>query len=110
MFKTKIYVDDTLNKFKIKLRIREFSQMYNIDYTNIFVSTIKFDTLRLFRVILMLKNLKYYQMNVNNAFIESFLKKVIYMRKKSSLDVKLFSDGGFLIHRNLYDLKQSVRN
>ena len=47
-------------------------------------------------------------MNVNNAFIESFLKKMIYM--KLSSDVKLFSNQNLFIRRNLYDLKQIVRN
>ena len=46
-------------------------------------------------------------MNVNNVFIELFLKKMIYM--KSSLNVKLFSNQVFFIRRNLYDLKQVVK-
>ena len=103
IFKIKMHIDDTLNKFKARFVIKEFSQMYNIDYTNIFASIVKFDILRLFLIIVTLKNLKYHQMNVNNVFIESFLKKMIYM--KSSSNVKLFSNQTFFIRRNLYDLK-----
>ena len=55
-----MYIDDILNKLKIKLIIRKFFQMYNINYTNIFVLTIKFDILYLFLVIITLKNLKYH--------------------------------------------------
>ena len=47
-------------------------------------------------------------MNVNNISIESFLKKIIYI--KSLSNVKLFSDQTFLIRRSFYDLKQTVKN
>ena len=70
-----MHIDNTLNKLKTRLVIKEFSQMYNIDYTNTFASIVKFDILRLFLIIVTLKDLKYHQMNVNNAFIESFFKK-----------------------------------
>ena len=55
-----MHVDNTLNKFKVRLMIREFSQMYDINYTNIFALTGKFNILRLFLVIVALKNLEYY--------------------------------------------------
>ena len=83
-----MHIDDTLNKFKAKFIIREFSQMYDIDYTNIFVSIVKFNILRLLLIIVILKDLKYHQINVNNVFIELFLKKMIYI--KSSLNIKLY--------------------
>ena len=58
IFKIKMHVNDTLNKLKIKLVAKNFSQIYKIDYTNIFVSIVKFDTFRLFFVIVALKNLE----------------------------------------------------
>ena len=103
IFKIKMHINDTLNKFKMKFVIKRFSQTYDINYTNIFVSIVKFDILRLFLIIITLKNSKYHQVNVNNAFIESFLKKMIYM--KSSSNVKLSSNQALFIRRNLYDLK-----
>ena len=90
-----MHIDDTLNKLKARLVVRGFSQMYDIDYTDTFASIVKFDILRLFLIIVALKDLKYHQMNVNNAFTELFLKKMIYM--KSSPDVKLFSDQALFI-------------
>ena len=108
VFKVKMHVNDTLNKLKIRLVARDFSQMYEIDYTDIFASTVKFDTLRLFLVVVILKNLECHQMNVNNAFTESFLKKIIYMKFSSNVD--LFSEQALLIRRSLYELKQTTRN
>ena len=40
----------------------------------------KFDTLRLFFIIVTFENLKCYQMNVNNVFTKSFFKKKIYIK------------------------------
>ena len=108
IFKIKMYINDTLNKFKTRLVIKKIFQMYDIDYTNTFVSIVKFDILRLFLIIITLKDLKFYQMNVNNVFIKLFLKKVIYM--KSLSNVKLSSDQALFIRRNFYDLKQVVKN
>ena len=82
--------------------------MFEINYIDIFVSTMKFDTLRLFLVIVALKNLKCYQVNVNNVFIEFFLKKMIYI--KFSFEINLFSKQMLLIRRNLYELKQTIKN
>ena len=103
MFKVKIHIDDILKKFKARLVARDFSQMYEIDYTNTFVSIVKFDTLRLFLVIVTFEDLKCHQVDVNNAFTKSFLKKIIYM--KSSLDVDLRLEQALLIRRSLYELK-----
>ena len=103
-----MHVNDTLDKLKIKLVARDFSQIYEIDYTNIFASIVKFDTLRLFLIVVTLEDLECHQMNVNNAFTESFLKKIIYM--KSSSDVDLFSEQALLIRRNLYELKQATKD
>ena len=47
-------------------------------------------------------------MNVNNAFTESFLKKIIYMTSSSDVDVT--SDCALCILCSLYDLKQITRN
>ena len=108
MFKIKMHVDDTLNKFKTKLIVKDFSQMYDVNFTNIFASIVKFDTLRLFLIIVALKNLKCHQVDVNNVFIESFLNEIIYMNV--SFDVDLSLDQCLLIRRNFYDLKQTTRD
>ena len=103
-----MHVNDTLDKLKIRLVARDFSQIYEVDYTNIFVSIVKFDTLRLFLIVVALEDFECHQMNVNNAFTESFLKKIIYM--KSSSDVDLSSEQTLLVRRSLYELKQATRN
>ena len=74
-----MHIDGTLDKLKARLVARGFSQMYGVDFTDTFTPTVKFDTLRLFLVIIALENLECHQVDVNNAFTESFLNEVIYI-------------------------------
>ncbi len=66
---------------------KDFLQTYNINYKNIFILIIKFNTLQVFLTIIVLKNLKYHQVNVNNIFTEFFLKKTIYITFFSEINV-----------------------
>ncbi len=84
VFKGKMHVDGTLDKSKARLVARGFSQMYGIDYTDTFAPTVKFDTLRLFLAIVAMENLECHQVDVNNAFAESFLKEEIYLYETSA--------------------------
>jgi len=60
MFKSKIHINEILKKLKTKLVARDFTQVFEINYKDIFASIIKFDTLQVFLVIVILKNLKCY--------------------------------------------------
>ena len=108
VFKLKLHINDTLNKLKIRIVTRDFLQMHSIDYENIFAPTVKFNTLHIFLALVALENLKCHQMDVNNAFTESFLKKTIYMTSLS--DIEVASDCALHIMWSLYELKQAVRD
>jgi len=82
--------------------------MYSINYKDIFALTVKFNTLHVFLTVVALKDLKYHQINVNNIFTESFLKKTIYIT--SSLKVTTIFNYVLHILCSLYDLKQAVRD
>ena len=58
-----------------------------MDFIDTFTPTIKFDTLRLFLVIIALEKLEYYQVDVNNAFTESFLNEIIYINAPPSVNL-----------------------
>jgi len=104
VFKLKLNINEFLNKLKARLVTRDFSQTYDVDYENIFVLTVKFNTLWVFLAIITLKNLECHQVNVNNVFTEFFLKKTIYMT--SSSEVNIASNCVLCILCSLYGLKQ----
>jgi len=82
--------------------------MYSINYKDIFALIIKFNTLYVFLILVALKNLECHQVNVNNVFTESFLKKTIYIT--SFLKVRTIFSCILCILCSLYDLKQAVRD
>jgi len=108
VFKAKMHIDGTLDKLKARLVARGFSQMFGIDYEDTFAPTIRFDTLRLFLVLVALEDLECHQVDVNNAFTESFLKEVIYMAPPPG--VELPPGQALRILRSLYGLKQAARD
>lgn len=82
--------------------------MYSINYKNIFTFIVKFNTFRVFLIIVALKNLECYQVNVNDVFTKFFFKKIIYITVSS--EVKIASDCVLHIQYNLYNLKQAAQN
>jgi len=103
-----MHVDDSLDKLKARLVTRDFFQIHEVDYENTFASIVKFDTLRVFLAIAAMEDLELHQVDVNNAFTESFLKETIYMFSSSGMKVK--SDCVLRVLRSLYDLKQAARD
>ena len=103
-----MHINGSLDKLKARVVTREFSQMHDINYEDIFASTVKFDTLCVFLALVALKDLKCHQVDVNNAFTEFFLKKTIYMTPPPDVDVT--SDQILHILCSLYGLKQTTRN
>jgi len=53
-----------------------------------------------------MKDLELHQVNVNNAFTESFFKEIIYMSSSSEMKVK--SDCILKVLQSFYDLKQAA--
>ena len=91
--------------------IRDFSQQYEIDYEEIFASTLYFDSLHMLLTIAAHKDLHIHQMNVVSAYLVSELKDKIYMKPLKSLpyiENEMRRMICCLIKR-LYSLKQSKR-
>ncbi len=101
-----MHIDDSFDKLKTKLVVRDFFQIHEVDYENTFTSIIKFNTLQVFLTITTMKDLELHQVDVNNAFTESFLKEIIYMF--SSFKMKVKSDCVLKVLQSLYDFKQAA--
>jgi hypothetical protein len=89
VFKAKYNTDGSLKKLKARLVARGFLQKYGVDFKDTFALTVRFDTLRLFLTIVTMHDLKCYQVDVNNAFTESYLREDIYIKLPPGVTVKL---------------------
>ena len=108
VLKPKLQTDGKLDKLKARVVARGFSQRHGIDYEDTFAPTVRFATLRTFLAIVAMENLECHQLDVNNAFTESFLKEVIYMAAPPG--VKVAPGRVLRILRSLYGLKQAARD
>lgn len=88
VFKAKYNTDGSLQKLKARLIARGFSQKYGIDFEDTFAPIVRFNTFRLFFAVITMHDLKCYQVDVNNAFIESYLREDIYMKPLPGVIVK----------------------
>ena len=84
------------------------TQQFEVDFEDTFAFIARFDILRLFMTIVVLKNLECHQVDVNNVFIEFFLKKTIYMI--ASFELKISFNKILRVLRLLYELKQVARD
>ena len=82
--------------------------MYSINYKDIFTLIMKFNTLCIFLILITLKDLECHQVNINNIFTESFLKKTIYITLSSEV-ITIFNYTLYILC-SLYNLKQAIRD
>ena len=108
VYTIKLNNDGTIERYKVRLVARGFSQVYGKDYTKTYVPTARMDTLRLFLATVTSKDLEYEYYDIKNAFTESHLKEDIYLIPPPSITHK----EGYVLKalRSLYGLKQAARD
>ena len=100
-------MNDHFEQFKIRLVARDFTQQFEVDYENIFVSVICFKSLQVLLTIVTREKMLIHMMNVQNAYLNFNLNKKIYM--KVSKDVEnTDSNSVCLLLKSIYNLKQSA--
>ena len=99
----KYALNKSVNRYKTRLVARDFTQVYKVNFTEIFASIMKINSLRTLLVIITFENMKVEQVNVNNVFIELSLKEEIYMQALFKLRLK--TERVLLLRRSLYNLK-----
>nr|GFA72825.1 zinc finger, CCHC-type [Tanacetum cinerariifolium] len=81
IFKKKMKVDGTFDKFKARLVIQGFRQKEGIDYFNTYAPFTRITTIRLMLAIAAIHNLVIHQMDVKTAFLNGDLDKKVYMKQ-----------------------------
>lgn len=71
MFKVKYNSDGSIEKYKAKLIIQKFFQVYKIDYTKIFTLTIRHESLKIFLAIATILEIILIQIDVIDVYLKS---------------------------------------
>lgn len=79
VFKTKYKVDGTVERRKAMLVAKGFQQIAGLDFDETFSPVIKASTVRIILAIAVHFNWEVRQMDINNAFLNGYLKETIFM-------------------------------
>ncbi|CAI7814625.1 unnamed protein product, partial [Closterium sp. NIES-54] len=103
---TKYRVDDTVEREKVRLVVKGFTQVCGADYNERYSPVSSYVTLRIFLSIVAVLNLNLMQLDMKNAFLQSKLDRVLYMYHPD-----YFDDGTgrvCKVLKSLYGLKHSL--
>ncbi|GKB46774.1 zinc finger, CCHC-type containing protein, partial [Tanacetum coccineum] len=81
IFKSKMKVDGTIDKFKARLVIQGFRQKERNDYFDTYVLVARITTIRLLLALAAIRNLVIHQMDVKSTFLNGDLEEEVYMKQ-----------------------------
>ncbi|GJW22772.1 zinc finger, CCHC-type containing protein [Tanacetum coccineum] len=82
IFKRKMKVDGTIDKFKARLVIQGFRQREGIDYFDTYAPVACITTIRLLLALAAIHNLVIHQMDVKTTFLNGALEEEVYMKQQ----------------------------
>ena len=110
-FVFKLKVDSAtgeLDKYRARCVVKGFNELYGIHYTENYSPTPQIVTQRIIIVLCLYYNLDKHHLDVSSAFMNSFLKEVIYIELPEGIDINGCKFARLL--KSLYGLKQAARD
>ena len=111
IFDIKENPDGTIEKYKARLVIQGFRQIFGLDYDETFAPVARYESLKMVLAIATMKDMEVHQMDVCTAFLNGILEDEIYMKQPEGF-VEVGPEGRQLVCRllkSLYGLKQAGR-
>ncbi|GJX24407.1 zinc finger, CCHC-type containing protein [Tanacetum coccineum] len=99
IFKRKMKVDGTIEKFKAQLVIQGFRQKEWIDYFDTYAPVVRITTIRLLLALAGVHNLVIHQMDIKTTFLNGDLDKEVYMKQPEGFVIPVDKTKKFLSSR-----------
>ncbi len=109
IFKKKMKVDGTIDKFKARLVAKGFTQRQGIDYFDTYAPVARIATIRLLISLTSIYNLVVHQMDVKTAFLNGELEEEVYMEQPEGFVVPGQEHKVCKLVKSLYGLKQAPK-
>ncbi|GJZ46161.1 zinc finger, CCHC-type containing protein [Tanacetum coccineum] len=109
IFKRKLKVDGTIEKFKAGLVIQGFKQNSGIYYFDTYALVARISTKRLLIAMTSIHNLIIYQMDVKKAFLNGELEEEVYMNQPQGFIMTGNENKVCKLIKSLYGLKQAPK-
>ena len=79
VFRRKRLADGKVERYKARIVAKGYSQIQGVDYNEVFASVIRPESVKLLLAIAQLKQLKVYQLDIGNAYLNARLKEEVYL-------------------------------
>ncbi|KAL0302911.1 UNVERIFIED_CONTAM: Retrovirus-related Pol polyprotein from transposon TNT 1-94 [Sesamum radiatum] len=107
VFKTKLWADGSIKRYKARLVIKGLNQIEGVDHTDNFSPVAKTVTVHLFLTLAATYGWPLHQLDVNNAFLHGYLEENLYMIPPKGYSVA--PDLVCKLESSIYRLKQASR-
>ena len=88
VYRTKLNADGSVNKYKARLVVKGYSQVFGVDFSETFAPVARLDTIRMLLALTAQKGWKTYQLDVKSAFLNGYLQEEIYVEQPKGFQVK----------------------
>nr|GEV61343.1 hypothetical protein [Tanacetum cinerariifolium] len=108
IFKRKMKVDGTVDKFKARLVIQGFRQKEGIDYFDTYASVARITIIRLLLALAAIHNLVIHQIDVKTTFLNGDLEEEVYMKQPERFVMPVDKTKKFLSSRfSMKDMREA---
>jgi hypothetical protein len=109
IFKHKLKVDGSLDRYKARWALWGFTQRLGVDYDETFSPVVKPATVRTVLTLAISKSWPVHQLNVKNAFLQGTLSKTVYCSQPVGFVDPAHPQLVCRLNKSLYGLKQAPR-
>ena len=109
VYRTKLNPDGSINKYKARLVVKGYAQMFGVDFLETFAPVARLDTIRMLLSLIAHKRWKVYHLDVKSAFLNDYLQEEIYVEQPEGFQIKGEEQKVYKLKKTLYGLKQTPR-